>query len=155
MHIGYWWENQKERDNQEDKDVGGWAVLESTGSIWLRIGTSGGLLWTQVWIDNNVFVSAIIESRGSIWYTRFYRKHLRLFFFLLQFGARLLILAASLCLESRWVAFDFVVVTKSSVPLRTGNIYFLLVSGCVEGTMKPWSLRHASLFSIQLRKLTS
>jgi hypothetical protein len=24
MHIRYWWESQKERDHQEDQDVGGW-----------------------------------------------------------------------------------------------------------------------------------
>jgi hypothetical protein len=23
MHIGYWWESEKERDHQEDQDVGG------------------------------------------------------------------------------------------------------------------------------------
>jgi hypothetical protein len=34
-----WWGSQKEGDHWEDQDVGGW-----TGSIWLRIGTSGGLL---------------------------------------------------------------------------------------------------------------
>jgi hypothetical protein len=27
MHIGYWWESQKEIDHYEDRDVGGWTVL--------------------------------------------------------------------------------------------------------------------------------
>jgi hypothetical protein len=26
MHIGYFWESQKERDHYEDQDVGGWAI---------------------------------------------------------------------------------------------------------------------------------
>jgi hypothetical protein len=54
MHIEYWWEVQKERDHWENEDVGGWTILKWIldrydgmvwiGSIWLRIGTSGGLL---------------------------------------------------------------------------------------------------------------
>jgi hypothetical protein len=54
MHIGYWWESQKERHHYEDQDVGAWTILKQiserydgmvwTGSIWLRIGTSGGFL---------------------------------------------------------------------------------------------------------------
>jgi hypothetical protein len=28
MHIGFWWESQKERDEQEDLDVGGRIILE-------------------------------------------------------------------------------------------------------------------------------
>jgi hypothetical protein len=28
MHIGHWWESQKERDHKEDHDLGGWIILE-------------------------------------------------------------------------------------------------------------------------------
>jgi hypothetical protein len=28
MHIGYWWESQKERDHWEDQYVGGWTILK-------------------------------------------------------------------------------------------------------------------------------
>jgi hypothetical protein len=54
MHIEYWWESQKERDHWEDQEVGGWIIFKRilersdelvfTAVIWLRIGTSGGLL---------------------------------------------------------------------------------------------------------------
>jgi hypothetical protein len=54
MHIGYWWESQKEVNQWEDQDVGEWTILNWileredemvwTGLIWLRIGTTGGLL---------------------------------------------------------------------------------------------------------------
>jgi hypothetical protein len=30
MHIEYWWESQKEIDNWEDQDVGGWTILKCT-----------------------------------------------------------------------------------------------------------------------------
>jgi hypothetical protein len=26
MHIGYWWESQKEQDHWEDQDTGGWTI---------------------------------------------------------------------------------------------------------------------------------
>jgi hypothetical protein len=28
MHIGYWWEDEKERDHWEDQGVGGWTILK-------------------------------------------------------------------------------------------------------------------------------
>jgi hypothetical protein len=54
MHIGYWWESQKERDHWEDQNIGGWKILKRIlkrqdemvwiGLIWLMIRTSGGFL---------------------------------------------------------------------------------------------------------------
>jgi hypothetical protein len=54
MHIGHWWESQKNRGHYEDKDVTGWIILQwilerydgvvRTGPIWLRIWIGGGLL---------------------------------------------------------------------------------------------------------------
>jgi hypothetical protein len=53
-HIGYLSESQKERDYKDDQDVSGQKIIKWTlerrdgvlciGSIWLRIGTSGGFL---------------------------------------------------------------------------------------------------------------
>jgi hypothetical protein len=54
MYVGYLWENQKERDHWEDRDIGGWTILgwilekqdemAWIGFMWLRIGTIGGFL---------------------------------------------------------------------------------------------------------------
>jgi hypothetical protein len=54
MHIGFWWGSQTERNLWEDQDVGGCVILKLIlerqdgvlliGLIWLRTGTSGGLV---------------------------------------------------------------------------------------------------------------
>jgi hypothetical protein len=54
MHIGYLWESQKDRGHWEEQNVGERTKLKWIkeredrmvwiGLIWLRIGTSGGLL---------------------------------------------------------------------------------------------------------------
>jgi hypothetical protein len=28
MHIGYWWGNEKVREDREDLDIGGWTILK-------------------------------------------------------------------------------------------------------------------------------
>jgi hypothetical protein len=28
MHVGYWWENQKERNHWEDQGIGEWTILK-------------------------------------------------------------------------------------------------------------------------------
>jgi hypothetical protein len=28
LHIGFWWESQKEKNHWEDQDVGGWTMLK-------------------------------------------------------------------------------------------------------------------------------
>jgi hypothetical protein len=71
MHLGYWWESHKERDHWEEQDVGGWTIVKWIlvrlnefvwiGLIWLRIGTSGGLLWTRQW------TSGFHKMLGSSW----------------------------------------------------------------------------------------
>jgi hypothetical protein len=55
MHIGYWWESQKESDHVSQWIILKWILqrqdgVEWTGLIWLRTVNSVGLLWTRQWI---------------------------------------------------------------------------------------------------------
>jgi hypothetical protein len=34
MHIGYWWESQKERDHWEDQDLGGMNKMDLREIRW-------------------------------------------------------------------------------------------------------------------------
>jgi hypothetical protein len=55
----FWWKSQKERDHLKDQVIDGrmgsaWVLGRLAGGVysgssWLRIGTSGGLLWIQWW----------------------------------------------------------------------------------------------------------
>jgi hypothetical protein len=46
MRIGYLWESQKEIDNWEDQDVGGWKILK-----WI-LDRYDGMVWCGVdWIN--------------------------------------------------------------------------------------------------------
>jgi hypothetical protein len=62
MHVGYWWESQKERDHGEDKDVGGWTILK-----WIlrQIG------WDRVdWIDMAQYTDrwrALVNTVLNLW----------------------------------------------------------------------------------------
>jgi hypothetical protein len=44
MHIGYWWESQKERDHYEDQDIGAWIILK----YCLREMEWGGMDWIDL-----------------------------------------------------------------------------------------------------------
>jgi hypothetical protein len=54
VHVGFWWESQKERDRYEDLDIDERIILRWilekehgefwAGLVWLRIGIIGGLL---------------------------------------------------------------------------------------------------------------
>jgi hypothetical protein len=54
VYTGFWWGNLRERDHLEDPGIDGSVKLKWvfrkwvwTGSIWLRIGTGGGLLYSR------------------------------------------------------------------------------------------------------------
>jgi hypothetical protein len=64
MHIGYWWESQKERDHQEDQDVGGWTILK-----WILRETGwDGMDWIDLAQDRDqcrALVNTVMNLRVS------------------------------------------------------------------------------------------
>jgi hypothetical protein len=60
MHIGYWWESQKERDHWEDQDVGGWTILKWILERW------DGINWIDLAQDRDswrALVNAVMNLR--------------------------------------------------------------------------------------------
>jgi hypothetical protein len=55
MHIGYWWESQKERDHWEDQDVGGWIILK----LILREMGWGGVDWIDLVQDRDQWMALV------------------------------------------------------------------------------------------------
>jgi hypothetical protein len=64
MHIGYWWESQKERDHQEDQDVGGW--VDNIKMDLREIGW-GGMDWIDLAQDRDqwrALVNTVMNLRA-------------------------------------------------------------------------------------------
>jgi hypothetical protein len=60
LHIGYWWESQKERDHWEDQDVGGWAILKWILERW------DGVDWIDIARDRDqwrALVNTVLNLR--------------------------------------------------------------------------------------------
>jgi hypothetical protein len=55
IHIGYWWESQKERDHYEDQDVRGWIILK-----WILLGW-GGRNWIDLAQDRDMW-RALVDT---------------------------------------------------------------------------------------------
>jgi hypothetical protein len=62
MHVGYWWENQKERDHFEDKDVDGWSNIK----INLREIGWDGMDWIDLVQDKDQW-RAFVNTVMNIW----------------------------------------------------------------------------------------
>jgi hypothetical protein len=72
MHIGYWWESQKERDHQENQDIGGWAILKGIldRMWWYRLDRSGSRLRPVKGSCENVMNLRVPQNAGKFLSTR-------------------------------------------------------------------------------------
>jgi hypothetical protein len=68
MHIGSWWESQKERDHWEDREAGGWIILK-----WIIQTVWGGMDWFDLAQDrdqwralvNMVMTFQVLKTLGN------------------------------------------------------------------------------------------
>jgi hypothetical protein len=56
IHIGYWLENQKERDHYEEQVVDGWIMLR-----WISEGQDGVLRTGLIWDQRRAVVKMTVE----------------------------------------------------------------------------------------------
>jgi hypothetical protein len=65
MHIGFWWESQKERDNYKDLDIGKWIILK-----WILERQDGmgwyGLDWINL-AQNRDQWRALVHTVMNLW----------------------------------------------------------------------------------------
>jgi hypothetical protein len=61
MHVGYWWDSQKERDHWEDQDVGGWTIL-----IWILEIEWDGVYWMDMAQDRDQW-RALVNTVLNLW----------------------------------------------------------------------------------------
>jgi hypothetical protein len=61
MHIGYWWEGQKERDHWEDQDVGVWTIKMDLREVgW------DGVDWIDLAQDRDQW-RALVNTVMNLW----------------------------------------------------------------------------------------
>jgi hypothetical protein len=68
MHVGYWWESQKERDHYEEHDVGGWIILKRILEVvggcmdWIDLAQERDQWWALV---NTVMNLRVLSISGK------------------------------------------------------------------------------------------
>jgi hypothetical protein len=64
MHIGYWWESQKEKDNIEDKCIGEWIILKRI--LERESETEDGMEWIYLAQDRDQW-RALVNTLMNLW----------------------------------------------------------------------------------------